>query len=94
MSIIVLIDVSTKNCINKQLCSLIGWFHEVFSSGSASSSVSSDKSSSVESNVKDLKDVHMALNYWCHPPDGISFEKPYKSDFWPIDWRRRGGRLT
>jgi hypothetical protein len=27
------------------------------------------------------------------PPDGDSFEKPYKSDFWPTDWQRRGCRL-
>ena len=35
------------------------------------------------------KDGHLAFNYWFHPPDGNSFEKPYKSDFWPSDWRKR-----
>lgn len=32
---------------------------------------------------------HLALNYWFHPPDGSSFEKPYSSDFWPDDWKKR-----
>jgi hypothetical protein len=32
---------------------------------------------------------HMALNYWFHPPDGTSFEKPYSSNFWPADWEQR-----
>eukprot|EP01042_Synura_sphagnicola_P000961 gene961-1084_t len=32
---------------------------------------------------------HMALNYWFHPPDNDSFHRPYSSDFWPTDWRRR-----
>ena len=32
---------------------------------------------------------HLALNYWFHPPDGIDFNKPYLSDFWPNDWRKR-----
>ena len=25
---------------------------------------------------------HMAFNYWFHPPDGATFEKPYASEFW------------
>ena len=33
---------------------------------------------------------HLALNYWFHPPDGSDFNKPYLSDFWPNDWRKRG----
>ena len=32
---------------------------------------------------------HLALNYWFHPPDGSTFEKPYTSDFWVNDWKRR-----
>lgn len=32
---------------------------------------------------------HMALNYWFHPPDGTTFEKPYVSDFWENDWKQR-----
>ena len=35
------------------------------------------------------KDGHLALNYWFHPPDGSTFEKPYTSDFWVNDWKRR-----
>lgn len=32
---------------------------------------------------------HLAFNYWFHPPDGQTFEKPYSSDFWPDDWKKR-----
>lgn len=32
---------------------------------------------------------HMALNYWFHPPDTKSFEKPYSSVFWSHDWSER-----
>jgi hypothetical protein len=32
---------------------------------------------------------HLAFNYWFHPPDGDSFEKPYATDFWPDDWKKR-----
>lgn len=37
--------------------------------------------------------VHMALNYWMHPVDvgpDVSFEKPYRSQFWARDWSSRG----
>ena len=34
-------------------------------------------------------DGHLAFNYWFHPPDGTSFEKPYSTDFWPSDWKKR-----
>ena len=34
--------------------------------------------------------VHMAFNYWMHPPDTDQpFENPYKSEFWPRDWAAR-----
>jgi len=36
---------------------------------------------------------HCAFNYWFHPPDGQSFERPYGSDFWTRDWLERGMRL-
>lgn len=52
-----------------------GWFHEVSSFGT-----------STESSVQPQ---HMALNYWFHPPDNDSFERPYKSGFWPRDWHDR-----
>ena len=29
------------------------------------------------------EEVHLALNYWYHPPDGDCFESPYKDTFWP-----------
>ena len=29
---------------------------------------------------------HLALNYWMYPPDGDTFEHPYKDDFWPRRW--------
>jgi len=31
---------------------------------------------------------HLALNYWMYPPDGESFEQPYKDDFWPQRWAK------
>ena len=57
-----------------------GWFHEV-------------KSMSSENPSKDLPG-HMAFNYWFHPPsvqsqnkeETISFDKPYRSDFWSNDY--------
>jgi hypothetical protein len=34
--------------------------------------------------------IHMAMNYWMHPPDtGGTFEKPYLSEFWRRDWDSR-----
>ena len=34
--------------------------------------------------------VHMAMNYWMHPPDTSgTFERPYVSEFWPRDWEAR-----
>ena len=33
--------------------------------------------------------LHAAANYWCHPPDGASFDAPYASPFWADDWARR-----
>ena len=32
---------------------------------------------------------HLAFNYWFHPPDGDSFERPYTTDFWQKDWEAR-----
>ena len=34
-------------------------------------------------------DGHLAFNYWFHPPDGDSFERPYSTDFWQKDWEAR-----
>jgi hypothetical protein len=46
-----------------------GWFHSVTSFGGAS----------VDDTETDYKnDIHMALNYWYHPPDVLDcFDKPY-----------------
>jgi Cupin-like domain len=37
--------------------------------------------------------LHMAINYWYHPPDAITgvtnFAQPYRSQFWPRDWEAR-----
>ena len=53
-----------------------GWFHEV-------TSFSSDNDSAGKG--------HLAFNYWMHPPDGVSFEEPYKSPFWSKNWKLRHG---
>jgi Cupin-like domain len=46
--------------------------------------------------------LHLAVNYWVHPPDvvvnvaaddtakGVCFERPYQSQFWQRDWDARG----
>ncbi len=33
--------------------------------------------------------VHMAMNYWFFPPDGVDFVAPYSSDLWPNDFNGR-----
>jgi hypothetical protein len=44
-----------------------GWFHEVTSFGDD------------ETTGK----IHMALNYWYHPPDALdNYESPYKDSYW------------
>lgn len=53
------------------------WFHEVTSY--------SDDSASSETDVADLHG-HLALNYWMFPPDGDTFDLPYRDDFWPKRW--------
>jgi Cupin-like domain len=73
-----------------------GWFHEVFSQGETQHSVNDDKTNG---------GIHAAFNYWMHPPDveedsrpcttgemktTISFDTPYKSQFWQRDWDSRG----
>ena len=59
------------------------WFHEVTSS--------SDNSEGIKSNISGSKSSgHMAMNYWFHPPDALdNFERPYSTDFWPNDFRKR-----
>jgi Cupin-like domain len=79
-----------------------GWFHEVFSQGGNSENDDDDD------NDKNNGNLHVAFNYWAHPPDvdedhpatgeatstttrsTLSFDKPYKSQFWQRDWDSRG----
>ncbi|EJK68148.1 hypothetical protein THAOC_10698, partial [Thalassiosira oceanica] len=56
------------------------WFHEVTSRGEDVGGGKGDGG------------VHLALNYWFHPPDGESFERPYSTDFWPRDYEERNRR--
>ncbi|KAL7558813.1 hypothetical protein ACA910_018310 [Epithemia clementina (nom. ined.)] len=52
------------------------WFHCVFSS---SPSTSSEGDSPLDSQNSKNTTVHLAVNYWYHPPDNLqSFAKPYK----------------
>ena len=50
-----------------------GWFHEV-------TSLPCDGAQEAG---------HCALNYWTHPPDGVSFEAPYRGSIWPHDHETR-----
>ncbi|KNE69657.1 hypothetical protein AMAG_14212 [Allomyces macrogynus ATCC 38327] len=34
----------------------------------------------------DDSDVHIALNYWMHPPTGTEFAKPYPDGYWRAVW--------
>ncbi|ELR13519.1 uncharacterized protein ACA1_247230 [Acanthamoeba castellanii str. Neff] len=33
--------------------------------------------------------LHMAFNYWFHPPDASTYAQPYHSNFWQHDWEAR-----
>lgn len=59
-----------------------GWFHEVRSRSAPSRE-------GCELNYEPERGGHLALNYWFHPPDGDSFERPYSSDFWKKDYEER-----
>jgi len=64
-----------------------GWFHEVKSRGDSDDGASDD-----DADIANVG-VHMAVNYWLHPPDvddASSFERPYLSRFWQRDWEARG----
>jgi len=41
---------------------------------------------STDDDGDDSNNFHMAFNYWFHPPDGTTFDKPYTSNFWKRDW--------
>ena len=73
-----------------------GWYHEVKSINSSSASTSTDTTAAVSpvrrrtsTNNNSNSNVHMALNYWFHPPDTDVYNRPYSSDFWELDWEQR-----
>ncbi|KAL7753142.1 hypothetical protein RI367_001595 [Sorochytrium milnesiophthora] len=51
------------------------WFHEVTSFAAATANTSGDTK------------VHMALNYWMHPPSTADYARPYEDAYWPTRWR-------
>lgn len=56
------------------------WFHEVSSfSGEADGS----ELSAVGSNL------HLAINYWFHPPTQPDFQQPYEDDYWKEYFKRK-----
>lgn len=62
------------------------WFHCVASSSSSSSASSS-------SSPKAPPSVHMAVNYWYHPPDRLdNYQDPYQDSFWRQHQKEVGGR--
>lgn len=52
------------------------WLHEVTSSSGAE-----------KSNASGSLDVHMAVNYWMHPPARKEFESPYEDGYWADLWK-------
>ena len=77
-----------------------GWYHEVKSINNSSASASTDTtvavspvrrrtSTNTNNNSNSNSNVHMALNYWFHPPDTDVYNRPYSSDFWELDWEQR-----
>ena len=87
-----------------------GWFHDVTSIGDSNSSDDNDddddddafvgdgdgSDGSSDGGAKARRPVHMAFNYWFHPPDrvqgvssGADVHAPYSSVFWLADWRSR-----
>eukprot|EP00940_MAST-03C_sp_MAST-3C-sp2_P003104 g3104.t1 len=57
-----------------------GWFHEVLSLPASESSTKANDFPG-----------HFAFNYWFHPPDGSTFERPYTSDFHKRRWQKQWG---
>ncbi|KAK6458783.1 cupin-like domain-containing protein [Scheffersomyces xylosifermentans] len=58
-----------------------GWFHEVSSFGA-------DPKAATTAEHGNLTNVHIALNYWFIPPNGIDPEKCYTDSYWEEDWKR------
>lgn len=78
-----------------------GWFHGVYSHGTAAiaagiqttleTAAASTTTSTTNAEENDDDGIHMAVNYWVHPPDiGTDFDQPYLSAFWQRDWDARG----
>ena len=84
-----------------------GWFHDVTSIGDSNSSDDNDddddddafvgdgdgSDGSSDGGAKARRPVHMAFNYWFHPPDGETFANPYTDQFWERDWPARLAEL-
>jgi hypothetical protein len=70
-----------------------GWFHEVtsFSDSHGKTSKGGDDAREGTSEGSLEGGVHMAFNYWFHPPDTQegTFEQPYSDTFWSKDWDKR-----
>jgi Cupin-like domain len=75
-----------------------GWFHEVVSIGSNQPKDGGDSTMTAPTTKSCGDDhhhngIHMAINYWYHPPDAITgqtnFHQPYVSQFWQRDWDAR-----
>lgn len=59
------------------------WFHEVTSMGKC-------VYQNQDCDNNEDAGLHMAVNYWFHPPDAEdNFAKPYSTDFWPNDFKLR-----
>lgn len=57
-----------------------GWFHEVLSFGT--------KNNQKVNTNNDLDHCHVALNYWFAPPNGLSFNAPYKTSYWQNEFKK------
>ena len=92
-----------------------GWLHEVTSSNGANKdrSLQEDamKETLLDSHREDFHNpqdnsVHMALNYWFHPPDNLhcmdicgyptvkpenGFARPYVRDYWETMYQKQRG---
>jgi hypothetical protein len=64
-----------------------GWFHEV---------TSFNNENEIKDNANGSR-MHLALNYWFHPPDNLQtgdegFLHPYTTKYWPELWEARESR--
>ena len=75
------------------------WFHQVYSSGGeegnekkkTATATTENKNYVTSTTTNTLNGLHVALNYWFHPPDTLdNFNKPYQHDYWENHWKRMG----